>query len=117
MNFEELIEYLKDLLFEIDSESKERTVENPGAERIDGYIFLFVPHLIGVIFGCAVSYGCKLTPEGYLVMSIVCGFTFGVIKSAVFDRMNLGRATIKNFLVVAILAVLLFMAYLLKYKN
>ncbi len=117
MSREEIIDYILDLFDEIQADSDEaesKSIFNvrPGG----GFLMLFIPHLIGVICGIAISYGLKLTPEAYLVMAIVCGFTFGVIKSAVFDKMNLGRATIKNFLAIFLFAVLLFIAYLLKFK-
>lgn len=117
-----LIEYIKEIFDDIeeadDTLNDDSRPQLGGRKRGIGGFVIVIPHILGIIVGCAVARMFSLNAEAYIHFSILFVFIGGVYKSCSFDKMSLKKGIIKNALIMLIYAAIFGIAVFLgKHKK
>lgn len=105
-----IVEIVKDIFTDVDitnqKHARERrenghfplTPRQRAAENTEGWFMIFLPQLLGFIFGLAVTRLFGMTGSAYFVIGGLFALIVGTLKSVKFDKIEFTAAVIRNII-------------------
>ncbi len=77
-------------------------IHAPWERKGTGFKFIILPHILGVLTGCAIARLFGSGINGYYVLGLIFALAAGVYKSCKYDNMSFKHSLIKNIIIIII---------------
>lgn len=114
--FDDVIYELNDYKAEFNADKKENPAKYIGSRSNPlsyALMKIFIPHISGIIVGCAFARLFSMAFIGYIIMSVIFAFLTGTVKSNCLDGISIKYALIRNTVISLIGLVLIGIVFIL----